>query len=248
MRKISETEYFSNDGNIRFLNMDCNVFMKGCRDKEFSICINDPPYGIDEDGSKNKTRGKLAKPIDYKAYSSGDKEPPKVEIFNQMIRCSKNQIIWGANHFISRIPLDSSCWIVWDKDNGGSDFADCELAYTSFKTAVRIFKFKWQGMLQGNMKNKQKRIHGNEKPIALYKWLLEKYTKPTDTILDCFGGSMSHAIAAHQLGRKLTIIELDKDYFDAALARFQTYETKAEETKLLGYAKTELEKINPILF
>lgn len=113
---------------------------------------------------------------------------------------------WGANHFISKIPFDSPCWIVWDKDNGNNDFADCELAWTSFSYAVRKFKYKWHGMLQENMKNKEIRIHPTQKPVALYKWLLTSYAKPGMRILDTHGGSMSHAIAAHDLGFDLTII------------------------------------------
>ena len=101
-----------------------------------------------------------------------------------MFRISKNQIIFGANHFISRIPFDSSCWIVWDKNNGNSDFADCELAWTSFKSAVRKFKYTWQGMLQEDMKNKEFRIHPTQKPVALYRWIFEKYAEKGMKILD----------------------------------------------------------------
>jgi len=80
--------------------------------------------------------------------------------------------------------MSSPCWIVWDKINGETDFADCELAWTSFKTAVRQFRFQWQGMLQGNMKNKERRIHPTQKPVALYRWLLQNYAKEGDKILD----------------------------------------------------------------
>jgi site-specific DNA-methyltransferase (adenine-specific) len=117
-------------------------------DNYFDLAIVDPPYGIGQDGRNNHTRGKLAKANNYKSYSRYDDKSPDKSYFIELFRISKNQIIWGANHFISKIPHDSSCWIVWDKDNGKSDFVDCELAYTSFKTAVRIFKYKWQGMLQ----------------------------------------------------------------------------------------------------
>lgn len=146
-------------------------------DKYWEIAILDPPYGIKEDGSKNHSRGKLAVAKDYKPFYGKDLETPSVEFFKELIRVSKNQIIFGANHFISKIPYDSSCWIVWDKDNGNNDFADCELAWTSFDTAVRKFKWRWSGMLQEDMKNKQKRIHPTEKTIQLYKWLLTNYAK-----------------------------------------------------------------------
>ena len=146
--------------------------MKQFPDKYFDLAIVDQPYGIGENGSKNHTRGSLAKAKNYKAFAGGDVQPPNEEYFEELFRISKNQIIFGANHFISRMPYDSSCWIVWDKVNGESDFADCELAWTSFKSAVRKFEFRWAGMLQGNMKNKEVRIHPTQKPVALYEWLL----------------------------------------------------------------------------
>ena len=201
-------------------NMD---LMAGYPDKYFELAIIDPPYGINEDGGKNHTRSKLAKAKNYKPYSSGDKNAPNDEYFKELLRISKNQIIWGANHFISKIPHDSSCWVVWDKDNGGSDFADCELAWTSFKTSVRIFKWRWSGMLQENMKNKQKRIHPNEKPVDLYKWILSNYAKEGDKILDTHGGSMSIAIACADMGFDLVLAELDPDYFDAGVKRVETH-------------------------
>jgi site-specific DNA-methyltransferase (adenine-specific) len=150
---------------------DCTTLMRTFNDKQFDLAIVDVPYGIGEDGSKNHTRGKLATSKNYKGYSGNDLNAPEAEYWNELLRISKNQIVWGANHFISRLPFDSSCWIVWDKENGETDFADCELAWTSFNKAVRKFKWKWQGMLQQNMKDKQQRIHPNEKPIQLYEWL-----------------------------------------------------------------------------
>ena len=205
--------------NIKLYNADNMEVMKTFKDKQFNLAIIDPPYGIGEDGSKNHTRGKLAAPKNYKPYSGNDKEPPPADYFKELFRISKNQIVWGANHYISRMPFDSSCWIVWDKDNGAGDFADCELAWTSFKTAVRKFKWRWQGMLQQNMKNKQERIHPNEKPLQLYKWLLQNYAKEGDTILDTHFGSLSIGIACHDMKFDLTAIELDKDYYEQATRR-----------------------------
>lgn len=129
-------------------NIDCVEGMKRFPNKHFDLAIVDPPYGIGEDGSKNNSRSLLAKSKDYKAFHGNDLKSPDEDYFNELFRVSKEQIIWGANHFISKIPYDSSCWIVWNKDNGANDFADCELAWTSFKTAVRKFDFKWHGMLQ----------------------------------------------------------------------------------------------------
>jgi site-specific DNA-methyltransferase (adenine-specific) len=111
----------------------------------------------------------------------------------------------------------------WDKDNGNTDFADCELAWTSFKTSVRKYKFKWQGMFQENMKNKELRIHPTQKPVALYKWLLDKYAKPGDKILDTHLGSGSIAIACHDYEFDLTACELDAEYYNKAMDRINNY-------------------------
>lgn len=212
---------------IELLNMDCMEFLKAQPDKSFDLACVDPPYGIGESGEKNKTRvGGLAKAKDYKAFAGGDLEPPPVEYFNELMRVSKNQFVWGANHFIDRMPYPSSCWIVWDKVTGNSDFADSELAWGSFKSAVRNFRFQWSGMLQGDMKNKELRIHPTQKPVKLYEWLLTNYAKTGDRILDTHLGSGSSAIAAHNLGFDFVGMELDKDYFDAAVARFNKHKAQ----------------------
>ena len=208
------------------LNIDCMEYMKDIPDNWFELAIVDIQYGINQGGGTNHTRGKLAVSKDYKDYN--DSETMPVEYHQELRRVSKNQIILGANHFISKIPFDSSCWIVWDKDNGKTDFADCELAWTSFNTAVRIFKYKWQGMLQENMKNKQIRIHPNEKPIALYKWLLKNYAKPGDKILDTHIGSGSIRIACHDMGFELYGCELDADYWQAQEDRFKRHTQQDE--------------------
>lgn len=153
----------------------------------------------------------------------------------------------GANHYISKIPYDSSCWIFWDKGTGENDFADGELAWTSFTSVVKKKFISWVGA-NAKQKGDKDRIHINEKPIELYKWVIDKYTKQTDTILDCFGGSMSNAIACHMKRRKLTIIELDVDYFKSALNRFEIYERQVEDIKEFGYAKTKINAQNPVLF
>ena len=208
---------------ITITNEDNMELMARYPDKYFSLALIDPPYGIGEDGSKNNSRSKMAKSKNYKAFAGNDLKAPDKEFFNELFRISKNQIIFGANHFISKIPFDSSCWIIWDKDNGETDFADCELAWTSFGTAARKFKFKWQGMLQENMKNKEIRIHPTQKPGALYKWLLDKYAKEGDKILDTHLGSGSIAIACHDYGYELTACELDKEYYDKAIQRIKNH-------------------------
>jgi len=208
-------------------NCDNMELMAKFEDNHFDLAIVDPPYGIGEDGAKNHTRDKAAKATRYIA-KNWDNNPPQTEYFKELKRVSKNQIIWGANHFIENIPnANSSCWIVWDKDNTG-DFADSELAWTSFKSAVRNFKHRWNGMLQENMKNKEHRIHPTQKPKALYKWLLQKYAKEGDKILDTHLGSGSIAIACHEMGFDLVGCELDKDYYKAMMERIEL-ETRQQD-------------------
>jgi site-specific DNA-methyltransferase (adenine-specific) len=200
-------------------------------DKYFDLAIVDPPYGIGEDGGDKKrgTKG-IKTPIYTKKY--WDTTTASKKYFKELKRISKNQIVWGANHFIENLmATNSSCWIVWDKKNGDNDFADCELAWTSFNTSVRKFEFRWAGMLQGDMKNKETRIHPTQKPVALYKWLLDKYAKQGDKILDTHLGSGSIAIACHDYGFDLTACELDKEYFNKAMQRINNY---TAQTKLFA--------------
>lgn len=155
-------------------NVDCLEYMRTLPDKAFTLAIADPPYGLGEDGEKNHSRSKLAEARKY-TPKDWDTTAPDKEWFDEIRRISKHQVIWGANHFISRMPIDASCWIVWDKENGGNSFADCELAWTSFKSAVRLFRYRWAGMLQENMSNKEVRIHPTQKPVALYAWILRTF-------------------------------------------------------------------------
>ncbi len=195
-----------------YVNCDCMAGMKAFPDGYFGLAVVDPPYGIGQSGKKNHARGNRADAKDYKAFSGDDLEPPDGAYFKELFRVSRNQIIWGANHFISRIPYDSHCWIVWDKDNSG-DFADCELAWTSFQTAVRKFKYRWNGMLQENMKDKEVRIHPTQKPVALYEWILTRYAKKGDVILDTHVGSASSLIACRNAGHGFVGFELDEHYY-----------------------------------
>jgi len=206
---------------MNLINDDCMNILPDYADDYFDLAIVDPPYGIKEDGKSNHSRSILAETTKF-TPKDWDKNSPDKSYFDELLRVSKNQIIFGANHFISKIPYDSSCWVVWDKENGASDFADCELAWTSFKTAVRKYKFMWAGMLQGNMKEKQVRIHPTQKPKQLYSWLLETYANPTDKVLDTHLGSGSSAIACHYFGTQVFVgIEIDKEYFDMASERIE---------------------------
>lgn len=213
--------------NINLHLGDCMKAMKTMEDNQFDLAIVDPPYGIGASNYKrggtqygnSKARCKIYTPKDW------DNVKPSMQYFEQLVRISKNQIIFGANHFIEKIAnADSSCWIVWDKNNGiKSGYADCELAWTSFKTAVRKFLFRWSGMLQENMKNKEIRIHPTQKPVALYKWLLQNYAKEGDKIIDTHGGSMNIAIACWDLGFDLELYEIDKDYYNDGIKRYKKY-------------------------
>ena len=204
-----------------YYNMDCMQGMREFPDKYFDLAIVDVPYGIKESGDKNHTRSNIAMAKYYKPFAGNDLKAPDKEYFDELFRVSKNQIVWGANHFISKIPYDSHCWIVWDKDNGDSDFADCELAWTSFDTAVRRIRYRWQGMLQENMKNKEYRIHPTQKPVALYEWILNRYAKDGDIILDSHVGSASSLIACYNTNHKYVGFELDKHYYELSKKRLE---------------------------
>lgn len=211
---------------IKITNEDNMKLMSRYEDNYFDLAIIDPQYGIGESSNDNKSRSKLAKAKDY-GNKKWDDSPSNQHYFQELKRVSKNQIIWGANHFIENIHnSNSSCWIVWDKQNGDNDFADCELAYTSFKTAVRKISLRWHGMLQHDMKNKEIRIHPTQKPVKLYEWLLMNYAKEGDKILDTHGGSMSIAIACHNLGFDLTLCELDTDYYESGLKRLKEHQSQ----------------------
>ena len=198
---------------------DCLEVMKTFPDKSIDLVLTDPPYGINENNEKNASRGKLAKTTDFGHYE-WDKNKIGKEFFSEIFRISKNQIIFGGNYYGS-ILGDTSCYIVWDKDNGENDFADCELAWASFKSAVRKFKFRWNGMLQEDMKHKEPRYHPTQKPVEFMKWILDKYSEPTDVILDPFLGSGTTVIAAKQLHRRYIGIEISPKYCEIAKQRLR---------------------------
>ena len=205
--------------NINLYQGDCMDLMKQYPDKYFELAIVDPPYGI---GANKMTLGNGKTKI-YRGASDWDKLPPPNEYFTELQRVSKNQIIWGANHFISRMPIDSSCWVVWDKGTGDNYFADCELAWTSFSCPVRKYFKSWVG---SNAKEKfeKTRIHPTQKPVQLYKWLLQKYAKEGDKILDTHFGSLSIGIACHDLHFELTASELDKEYYELGKNRLMWHQ------------------------
>jgi len=192
---------------------DCLEFMKSMPDKSVDAVITDPPYGIGESGKKNATRVSLASPKDYGNYS-WDEKPATQEQIDNCRRISINQVFFGGNYFV--LPPSSS-WIVWDKLNTG-DFADCELAWTSHKKAVRKFSYLWNGMIK---QKQEDRFHPTQKPLSLMKWIIENYTLECSTIFDPFMGSGTTGVACVQTGRNFIGCEIDKGYFEIAKKRIE---------------------------
>ncbi len=198
-----------------FIHGDCMDYMKDMPDNAFDLAIVDPPYGIGEDGGRFRDRkGGGHRVLPKKNW---DNERPGKSYFSELIRVSRNQIVWGGNYFADLLPA-SRGWIYWDKLMGG-DFSDGELAWTSFDMVLRKFTFcnKYHG-----------KIHPTEKPIALYKWLLKNYAKPGDKILDTHVGSASSLIACHQMGFEYLGFEIDEEYYNKAKKRLD--EVKAQQT------------------
>jgi len=199
--------------------MDNMELMREFPDKHFDLAIVDPPYGInyakrgDGSGSLSKHRWKNHERKEW------DSEPPPPEYFEELRRVSVNQVIWGANHFIDRMPLKSPCWVMWDKIQEFS-LADFELAWTSFSSPARSFRFS-RG--EATIEKKGQAIHPTQKPVALYRWLLANYAKPGQKILDTHLGSMSSVIACIEAGFHITGCELDEDYFNAGIARVKKH-------------------------
>ena len=182
----------------------------------FDLLLTDPPYGINENDRKVASRGRLAKPKDYGVFS-WDKNKPEPWFLNSLMSITKHQIIFGGNYF--GLP-PSQCWLVWDKENGTNDFADCELAWTNLPKAVRKFTWRWSGMLQEDMKNKENRVHPTQKPLPLMHWCLG-HVPEAKTVLDPFMGSGTTLLAAKQKGLKATGIEISEKYCEAAVKRLQ---------------------------
>ena len=189
-------------------NADCLAAMKEYPENYFQLCIADPPYGINA-ANFNMGSRKTVRP-DKKQW---DIKPPDQSYFKEMFRISQNQIFFGGNYF--DLP-PTRCFIIWDKGETmyGRSFAECEMAWTSFDASARMFKLS---------PNQLNRIHTCEKPIALYKWILQNYAKQGDRIIDPFLGSGSSRIAAYDLGFDFTGYELDTDYFEAQERRFAEY-------------------------
>lgn len=209
---------------------DCMEAMKEFPDKFFDIAIVDPPYGIGLMSMNYTTSGAVrnhgytaAVRRDYRKQSEWDKKPDK-SYFDELFRVSRNQIIWGGNYFTDCLPPSKS-FVVWDKrcsDNMRNDFSDCELAWMSSGMGVaRVYRYVWNGMIQGNMKDKEDRFHPTQKPVSLYQWLLHNYAKPGFKVLDTHAGSASSLIACHRAGLEAWGFEIDQEYFSKAKERLE---------------------------
>ena len=200
---------------ITITNEDNMLLMARYPDKYFDLAIVDPNYS--ETFNTNPCANNKGKKGNYKISNLNSKTPDYY--FDELVRVSKNQIIWGANWYGKYFGIGG---IVWDKKNTGN-YSPCEFAYKSINNHIDIFSFRWNGMLQEDMSNKEIRIHPTQKPVALYKWILDKYAKENDKILDTHLGSGSIAIACHDYGFELTACELDKEYYDKAIQRITNH-------------------------
>jgi site-specific DNA-methyltransferase (adenine-specific) len=203
---------------IELLNIDCMEYMRTLPDKAFDLAIVDPPYfdGPQKPGYYKGTK-QITEVGEYKDLGASW-EIPTQPYFNELLRVSKNQIIWGINYFNVAMPGGR---IVWVKGEQGSPFSMADIAYQSFYNRIDLFKYTWSGFWQEAGKTREERIHPTQKPVALYKWQLSQYAKPTWKILDTHLGSGSSAISAHQMGFDFVGCEIDKDYYEAACKRFK---------------------------
>ena len=192
---------------------ECNMeLMARYKDNHFDLAIVDPPYGININVSMGRRKGD--KKSDYHKFAGNDSSIPSAEYFIELKRVSKEQIIWGGNYMIEHL-TPSPCWLLWDK--GFSEdvtFAQFEMAWTSFKSSAKKYD---------KHPNQLNRIHPTQKPTSLYEWILMRYAKEGDKILDTHLGSGSIAIACHNLGYDLTACELDKEYYNAAIERIERH-------------------------
>jgi len=206
---------------IELLNIDCMEYMRTLPDKAFDLAIVDPPYGIDVGNQRinsDRPTAKWRAPSKYEYKVFDDSSAPTADYFAELVRVSRDQIVWGANYFTDMLP-PSKGWIVWDKKADIKEHLSmCELAYSSFDKKCNKFEFLWAGFKKAEQET---RIHPTQKPVKLYEWLLANYAKQGDRILDTHLGSGSSAIAAHYGGFDFVGCELDKDYFNAAKHRFE---------------------------
>lgn len=203
---------------------NCTLYLGDCEKiipilEDICAVVTDPPYGIKENYKKSRSRENLAKSGKYGEFD-WDKKPATKTQIEMMRNISKYQIIFGGNYF--DLP-PTSCWLIWDKENGKSDFADCEIAWSNLKKAIRLIRWQWHGMIRkGEMdktKNPITRKHPTQKPVGVMKWCIDQLPKDTSTILDPFMGSGTTLVACAEMGKKGIGIEINQEYFDVACER-----------------------------
>lgn len=219
------------NGNVLMIHGDCMDVMAEIGEKEIPLAIVDPPYGIGEDGDKTiygkSGKGSTFKECKLHEQKSWDDTIPDEKYFNELARVSKNQIIWGGNYFTEFL-RPTKAWVFWYKkitNPNNHTHSDGEMAWTSFNSITRMVSIDWIGF--GYINSGEKKIHTSQKPVALYKWLLSRYAKPAELILDTHGGSGSIVIACHDLGHPIIWVEKDADYFRDAVARYKTHASQA---------------------
>jgi DNA modification methylase len=198
-------------GSCRLILGDMNEVLPALG--AFDLCLTDPPYGIGESNEKNLSRGTLAAPKDYGTFD-WDQQPATAEQMEVIRACSRHQIIFGGNYF--DLP-PTSCWLVWDKQNGENDFADCELAWTNLQKAVRRIYWRWNGMIR---KGSDVREHPTQKPVGVMEWCLE-HVPAAKTVVDPFAGSGTTGVACVRRGLAFTGIERHEPYFDIMCRRIE---------------------------
>lgn len=243
MKPYYETE------NGKLYHGDCLEIMPQL--ESVDLVLTDPNYGIGEAAGKNNSRDSAVYAEKWKNsrnttgvgipatqfdYMTWDNEIPPKTAFDQMMQISKHQIIFGGNYFVEYL-YNSPAWIVWNKDNGGTDFADCELAWTNFNTAVRMFKYRWNGMLQECMGyDKEIRFHPTQKPVGLFAQILLKYANKGETVMDPFAGSGTTALACERIGNlSWVLIEKEEKYCEIAAKRIEN-ETRQLKFDFMGAA------------
>lgn len=200
----------------------CTIYHADCRDvlpglDKVDLVLTDPPYGIGEAAKRHESRDKLCKAGGY-GQDNWDNSPFDQDWLNWIIAHAARACVFGGNYY-NMAP--SSCWLVWDKDNGTNDFADCELVWTNLKQAVRLIKYRWKGILQQPGKERDIRKHPTQKPLHVIKWVISQADKhgENNTILDPFMGSGTTLRAAKDLGRKAIGIEIEEKYCEIAVKR-----------------------------
>ena len=218
--------------NYGFYNMDCMEGMKEFPDKFFDIAVIDPPYFPGPNKRKYYGRSESTTKINRRKYDVIDSwEVPRREYFEELLRISRHQIIWGCNYFDYHFGPGR---IVWDKCNGKSSFSDCEIAFCSLHDSVRLFRYMWNGMMQGksidegwiqlgNKKLNEYRIHPTQKPVNLYRWIVREYIKPGWNVLDTHVGSASSLIAYYENRLRYVGFEKNKVIYQKAKDRLDMF-------------------------